>query len=235
VVTLKLTPRLQAIADKIIPGSAVADIGSDHAYIPVYLLVNHLAAHVIVSDSKKGPLAAASETLKLFNLTKVADLRLGDGLAVLQPWDKVDAVVIAGMGGETITAILDRGHQVLKPSTRLIIQAMTDSGLVRSWLVEHGYAIIEEDIAQEDDNFYEIIVARQGGSSYPGTDSRLLAMGPLLVANKHPLLRPMLEQRLKRMSQAAENAGRSQTAAAIKRARELAARIEILEEVLSWL
>ena len=71
---MRLTPRLQAIADKVPPGSVVADIGSDHAYIPLYLLTHRLVTHVIVSDNKRGPLQAARDTLELFNCAKAADL-----------------------------------------------------------------------------------------------------------------------------------------------------------------
>ena len=231
---MRLTPRLQAIADKVPPGSVVADIGSDHAYIPLYLLTHRLVTHVIVSDNKRGPLQAARDTLELFNCAKAADLRLGDGLSVLHPEDKVSAVVLAGMGGETICSILGRGQGILAPGMRLILQAMTDTGLVRSWLVENGFSIVEEDIAQEGDSFYEIVVAQKDGQ-VKEYDPHLLAVGPLLVAQRHPLLKPMLEQRVKRLRRAAANAGKSSSEAAQRRSKMLMARIKSLEEVLAWL
>lgn len=231
---VRLTPRLQAIADKIPPGSSVADIGSDHAYIPLYLLANHLAANIIVSDSKKGPLQVATETLELFNAVRAVDLRLGYGLSVIDPKDKVDTIIIAGMGGEAICDILAQGHKNLGPGTRLILQAMRDTGLVRSWLVGHGWAIIQEDIAQENNNFYEIVVAEEKRQDFE-LDPRFLTVGPLLVGQRHPLLRPMLEQRLKRVRRDVANVNKSTTEVAHARGRELKKRIEILEEVLAWL
>jgi len=228
---MKLTPRLQAIADKIPPGSAVADIGSDHAYIPVYLLVNRLARRVIASDNNKGPLTAAAQTLKLFNLEKAVDLRLADGLEAIKPEDDVDTVVIAGMGGETICSILARGKDIISAAVSLVLQPMTDAGLVRRWLADNGFAIVDEDIAQEGARFYEIIVARRG----QGMERQDFSdeIGPVLLAKKHPLLKPMLEQRLRRLRKAAAYA--SHSAAARERVRQLEERARYLEEVLSWL
>ncbi len=231
---MRLTPRLQAIADKVPPGSIVADIGSDHAYIPVYLLVNRLVSHVIVSDDREGPLQAARDTLALFNVGKAADLRLGDGLSVIQPQDKVDTIVLAGMGGETICSVIDRGHGILASGTRLVLQAMTDTSMVRAWLVDNGYSLTQEDIAQEGNSFYEIVVAQRNGKSQT-FDPRLLAVGPLLVSQRHPLLQPMLEQRLMRLRRAAVNVRKSSSQAAKERGKLLKARIDSLEEVLSWL
>ena len=229
---MKLTPRLQAIADIIPAGKVVADIGTDHAYIPVYLVKNHLALRVIASDSRTGPLRAAAETAKIFNIDKMVDLRLGDGLSVLAP-DNVDVVVIAGMGGETICSILSRGGEILQRVGLLVLQPMTESGLVRSWLIQNGYGLVSEDIAQEDDNFYEIIAARQDRAF--SVDSRFLEIGPLLVQNKHPLLKPMLNQRLSRTRRAAASAGRSISPGAKNRSKELQDQIVLVEEVLSCL
>jgi tRNA (adenine22-N1)-methyltransferase len=213
---------------------AVADIGTDHAYIPVYLLRNRLAARVIASDSRNGPLRAAEETAKIFNIDKMVDIRLGDGLTVLEAADHVDVVVIAGMGGETICSILDRGQKILKGISLLVLQPMTEPGLVRSWLVENGYGLVQEDIAQEGENYYEIMAARQD-NNYSVNDPRLLEVGPLLVENKHPLLKPLLKQRLSRTRTAAAKAEKSISSAARNRNFELRGQVSLLEEVLSWL
>lgn len=230
---MKLTPRLQAIADLIPAGARVADIGTDHGYIPVYLLSNRLATRVIASDSRSGPLKAAAETLKLFNLSHSADLRLGDGLEVLDPLDQVDAVVIAGLGGETACSILERGKDVLSQDTHLILQPMTEPGLVRVWLADNGWEIINEDIAQEDNFFYEVIVAVPGRADIP--DRRILEIGPILFAKKHPLLKELLELRLGRLEKAAACASSSRSDLGMSRAELLQNRAEYLREVLSCL
>jgi len=229
VIQMRLTPRLQAIADKIPPGLIVADIGTDHAYIPVYLLKNHLTSHVIASDSKKGPLNAAAETLELFNMAKAADLRHGYGLSVLSDADQVNVAVISGMGGETICSILDNDPHVLRQISLLVLQPMTDVGLVRSWLARSNFGIIQEDIVQEDKSFYEIIVAEQNAKGYDYDDYRILDVGQLLISDKHPLLKPMLQQRLIKTRRAMAGAGKSGSNAAKARAADLETKAEFLE------
>lgn len=231
---MKLTPRLQAIADKVPPGSRVADIGTDHAYIPVYLLMNHLSSNVIASDNRQGPLLAAEETLRLFGLIQAAELRLGDGLSVLTEEDQVGTAVIAGIGGETICAILQEGLELVKKGVLLVLQPMTGTALVRKWLAEKGFAILQEDIAEEEEDYYEVIVARWTGESWAG-EEKILAIGPRLIAEKHSLLGPMLQQRIGRLVEAAAAARKSVSATAQERAEELEEQISWLNEVLSWL
>lgn len=229
---MKLTPRLHAIATKVPAGSVVVDIGTDHAYIPVYLLKNHIAASVIASDNRVGPLDAAAETVNLFNVEKMVDLRLGNGLDVLRGGDQVDVIIIAGMGGETIRAILTRGLSVITPKIHLVLQPMTETGLVRCWLSERGFSIINEDIAQEGENFYEIIVAQLNDTV---NKNEYLEIGPRLIEDRHPLLKPMLEQRLNRMRLAAVNAAKSDSTQAQERFTQLEIEIARIEEVLSCL
>ena len=231
---MKLTPRLQAVAEKVPPGSRVADIGTDHAYIPVYLLMNHLSAYVIGTDSRSGPLQAAEETLQLFNLSQVAELRLGNGLSVLRAEDNVDTVIVSGMGGETICSILETGLDFLKNNILLVLQPMTCAGLVRVWLSDNGFSIVQEDIAQEEDRYYEVIVARWSGQTSLARE-KYLTIGPDLTARRHPLLKPMLQKRLELKEAALAGAGISNTAAAKDRILELEKEILLLREVLTCL
>ena len=140
----------------------VADISFDRTYIPVYLLMNHISSGVIATDSRPGPLQAAAETLELFRLQQLAELRLGEGLTVLRKEDDIDVIIIAGLGGDTICSILADGLEFLQKGILLILQPMTCVGRVRTWLAEKGFAITEEDIALEESNFYEVVVARMG-------------------------------------------------------------------------
>lgn len=227
---VKLTPRLQAIADKVPPGSRVADIGTDHAYIPVYLLVNRLSPNVIATDSRQGPLATAGDNLNLFSLSQVSQLRLGAGLSVLKEEDRVETVIIAGMGGETICSILAADISLLKSGLLLVLQPMTNGAAVRKWLVDNRFEIIDEDIASEDDDYYEIIVAKWSGTVQV-IEEKLLAVGPVLVANKHPLLKPLLGKRLNRLKNAKNAAAKSSSATARSRVNQLAQEISWLEAV----
>lgn len=231
---VKLTPRLQAVADKVPPGSRVADIGTDHAYIPVYLLMNRLSAKVIATDSRPGPLQAAEETLQLFNLSQAAELRLGDGLGILREEDNVDVIIVAGIGGETICSILAAGLNLLKNDILLVLQPMTCVDSVRIWLADKGFSIVLEDIAQEEDRYYEVIVARWSGQTSLARE-KYLTIGPDLAARRHPLLKPMLQKRLEFKEAAFAGAGISNTSAAKDRILELEKEILLLREVLTWL
>lgn len=230
---MKLTPRLQAIADKVPPDSRVADIGTDHAYIPVYLLLNRLSPNVIATDSRPGPLRAAKETLELFGLRQTAELRLGDGLSVLREEDNIDVIIIAGMGGETICSILEPGLALLK-NTLLVLQPMACADSVRTWLADNKFSIVQEDIAQEEDRYYEVIVARWSGKPSLASE-KYLTIGPDLVACRHPLLKPMLQQRLERKEAALAGAGEANSPAARDRILELEKEILLLREVIAWL
>lgn len=231
---MKLTPRLQAVVDKVPPSSRVVDIGTDHGYIPVYLLMNHISSSVIATDSRPGPLQAAKETLDLFNLSQAVELRMGDGLSVLKEEDDVDAIIIAGLGGDTIRTILAEGLDFLDKEIVLILQPMTNVGSVRIWLSQNGFTILQEDIADEEDDYYEVIVAALTGETCD-IEENLLATGPVLVAERHPLLQPMLRQRLERLEAAIASARISCTPAAQERAQELERRAQWVEQVLSWL
>jgi tRNA (adenine22-N1)-methyltransferase len=228
---VKLTPRLQAVADFVPRGSYVADIGTDHAYIPIYLVMTKRARRVLATDIKPGPVAAARQTLELFNLSKSVALRLGKGLAPLEAADEIDTIIIAGMGGETICSILADGPPDLLTKARLILQPMTDTSAVRRWLANENYRIIDENLAREGRKIYEVIVAE------PGRQEELawLEFGPVLTANRHRLLAPLLRSRLNRLVKALDLAKGAKGERGLGRIGEINEQIGRLEEVLAWL
>src|SRR5690554_4413134 len=109
---MKLTPRLQMVAAQVPAGSVAADIGTDHGYIPVFLMMNRVCRRVIATDANTAPLDSARQTVELFNLSHRISLRRGEGLSVLSEGDAVDVVIVAGIGGELIARILDGLHQL---------------------------------------------------------------------------------------------------------------------------
>ena len=151
-----LTPRLKLISEKI-KGKKAADIGTDHAYIPIQLIKNGTCRSVIASDIKKGPADIAENNIKSEGLD--IQVRLGSGLSVLTPGE-VDDVIIAGMGGKLICSLLEEGAEVAT-SARLILQPMNGQYELRKYLTEHGYKIEEEDLAVEGFKVYNIIVCSE--------------------------------------------------------------------------
>lgn len=185
---MKLKPRLAAIAKMIPAGTKVADIGTDHAYLPVYLVLQGHIAFAVAGETHDGPFQSARETIERLALGHHIDLRRGDGLHILRPGE-VEVVVIAGMGGTTITSILAAVPAVAQRLQRLVLQPMTGAGEVRRWLLQHGWALVEESLAEEDGKLYEIIAAAPAGVGIAAVeDDLLLEIGPLLLRNGHPLL-----------------------------------------------
>ncbi|AMB98846.1 hypothetical protein AWM75_02040 [Aerococcus urinaehominis] len=175
----KLSKRLEAVASFIDQDSRLADIGSDHAYLPCHLVLNKQINFAIAGEVVAGPLASAKKEIARWELADQVQARLGDGLAVIQPEDQVDTITICGMGGALIVDILERGlaDGKLQNQPKLILQPNLASDQVRSWLVEHDYKIVAEDIIQEKGKIYEVIVA-QAGHHEPALSESDLLFGP---------------------------------------------------------
>lgn len=179
---MKLTPRLRVIAELVDPGAKIIDVGTDHGYIPLYLMENQIVQKCIASDMNEGPLKAAKDTLNLFGLEDMVSLRLGDGLQVMSPRDDIDTIIIAGMGGETIVAILEQGLNLVDKKT-MILQPMTEVMLVREYLASKGFNIIDERLTREENRFYEVIKAVKGKDVHELTYGEL-RFGPILLKEK---------------------------------------------------
>lgn len=181
-----LSKRLQTVSDHVEPGSRLADIGSDHAYLPIHLAKNHIIEYGVVGEVAKGPLSNAISEIQKDHLLDVLNPRLADGLAAIQAGDNINAITIAGMGGNLITHILEEGQAKLTGQEKLILQPNVGEPVVRRWLMSHQYRIFAEQILEEDDHIYEIITAKK--SAAPVTYSeRELKFGPFLLKEKSPV------------------------------------------------
>lgn len=152
---LELTPRLQSVADLVPQGSVLADIGTDHAYLPVWLLLEGRIGSAIAADLRKGPLERAMQTAQLYECTDQVTFRLCDGLSGIEP-NEADTIVIAGMGGETIAAILEGAPWTQNRAYTFILQPMSAQNILRRWLWQHGYSIQNEVLVCEADKLYNI-------------------------------------------------------------------------------
>ncbi len=159
---IKLTPRLQCIAEHVPVGAALADVGTDHAYLPLYLLQQNRVSHVIGSDLRAGPLARARENAQAFGLDGQLALRLAAGLDAVAP-QECNVISIAGMGGETIAEILTAAPWTAEGAHTLLLQPMTRIAGLRRFLRIHGYRICAEYVCQEDRRFYVVLHAQGGG------------------------------------------------------------------------
>ncbi|TAH63081.1 MAG: SAM-dependent methyltransferase [Gottschalkiaceae bacterium] len=192
---MKLSPRLQAIADYVQKGATVADIGTDHGYIPVYLVDNNVSNKIIATDINIGPLENAKSYIEKKSYEEIIETRLGNGLEPLLP-NEVDTVIIAGMGGLLITEILENSQVVTQNINRFILQPMVGSEELRKHLYRNKYKIIDEKLAKEGHKIYEIIVATHGEDNI---DNEIYyEIGKKLVENKDKHLKELLEVKIRK-------------------------------------
>lgn len=190
---MKLSERLNAIVNLVPNNTIVADIGTDHGYIPVYLIENKISKKVIGTDISKGSLEKIIEFVKETGFQDKIDTRLGDGLQIIKPYE-IDTVIIAGMGGLLIRDILENHKEVTNSIVNFILQPMVASKDLREYLVDNNYEIVKEDLVKEDKKYYEVIYARRG-MSFVEKDI-YYEISPLLIEEKHPLLREFVEDKI---------------------------------------
>ncbi len=164
---VELTPRLQSVAEWVPWGARLVDVGTDHAHLPVWLLQQGIIEHGIATDVRLGPLQRAKATAKRYELTGSLSFRLCDGLKGVTP-EEVDTIVIAGMGGETITQILAAASWTRTAGYQLILQPMSSLPDLRKWLSENGYRIEQERLVREGERLYSVFLVA-GGEDEPLT------------------------------------------------------------------
>lgn len=158
---MELTPRLFRIAELVPQGARFADIGTDHAYLPTWLILNGVIDYAIAADLRKGPLERAKETAEKYGVSDKMDFRLCDGLSDVRPGE-ADTIAIAGMGGETIAHILSDAPWIKEQDITLILQPMSSQSDLRQWLGKNGYKIENECVVREDKTLYNILLVKAG-------------------------------------------------------------------------
>ena len=207
-----MNKRLQAIESLVEPGDGLIDVGTDHGYLPVSLARNGYPGALFASDIGEGPLAAARRSAWEAGQEDRIEFQLCDGLALCDP-ARVDTIVIAGMGGDTICGILDRAEWCMDGRYRLILQPMTRGEVLRYWLTNNGFSIERERLVSDGGEIYSLLCARFGGQQtlldaelYTGAFS-LIEQDPLWPAYS-ALLRGRLEKLLRGLRQGGRDPGR---------------------------
>ncbi|MFJ2280712.1 tRNA (adenine(22)-N(1))-methyltransferase [Pseudomonas sp. NPDC087803] len=180
----RLSMRLERVAAQVPAGARLADIGSDHGYLPVALMRRGAIAAAVAGEVALTPFHAAVRTVRDNDLQQHISVRLASGLAAIEPEDRITAISLCGMGGETIRDILDSGKARLSGHERLILQPNGGEQPLRQWLMDNDYRILDEQVLKENRFFYEIIVAeRSGPVSYSAEE---LYFGPLQMRVRSP-------------------------------------------------
>lgn len=224
---INLSKRLAAVAAMVPHSYAAADIGTDHGYLPAYLIIHGIIPYVVASDIAAQPLEAARHLVELLGLDRKIDLRLGDGLQVLKP-EEADTICIAGMGASTIINILKESFPVLSLTRRLVLQPMNRAGRLRKWLSDHNWRIVDEEIVFEDGIYYEIMAAEPGKSLLSLSE---MEIGPILLQKNHPLLKQYIDVRVCKLEDIQRSMTRSGSQRVQEKKKELEEQLIMLKKV----
>ncbi len=204
---LQLSKRMQAVADLAEEVDVLADVGTDHAYIPIYMAECGKLKKAIAMDINQGPLMRARDHIQQYGVSDYIETRLSDGLNALKPGE-ADTIVIAGMGGALMERILTQGETVAHMARRLVLQPQSELLAFRCFLLEHGYQIVAEDMVYEENKFYTIMAAKpmQVNQQVSGCclSQTELKYGPLLIQKRHPVLKLYLQRQQKQKQEILE-------------------------------
>ena len=228
---MELSKRLAAVA-AMVQEKTIADIGTDHGYLPIYLVKNKSADRVIACDINKGPLTKAEENISLAGLNSKIETRLAPGLDKISPGE-AECITISGMGGMLIISILENGKPTVKAAARLVLQPQKDIPRVRQYIARIGFRIDNETMLTEDDRFYTVISAVPG--SEPAYTESELMFGRRLIEKKDPCLKAYIEYRMSKLSKIMTAIEKDGTETAVNRLQNLKHEHKLCEEVYKWL
>lgn len=198
----RLDHRLATVPPFVRPGAVVADVGTDHAYLPIMLVGSGRATRAIASDIHRGPIERAAQHVAEYGLSDRIDTVLTDGLEGIRPYAPTD-IIIFGMGGELIARILSDAPWVKDTGIRLILQPMTHAECVRTYLAEQGFALVDEVLSRESGKIYQTIVAEYTGEPYV-IDEVTAELGRFANQKKdEPLRTPFITHRIEVLEAAA--------------------------------
>ena len=230
--TKQLSKRLETVASFVPAGSAVADIGSDHAYLPCFLVSAEIAEKAVAGEVVKGPYESACRQVQEEGLGDRVTVRLADGLSAIEPEDEINTVTIAGMGGTLIRTILEKGADRLEEVETLILQPNVHASAIRAWSEQNGWHIEDEAILEENGKVYEVLVLKRGDYDRRLTEKELL-FGPILLRERNKAFVQKWEMELrqwKRVLQSMEKA--EETPELAERRTSLRKKISMTEGVL---
>ena len=193
---MKLSKRMQAVAAMVSPGNVLADIGTDHGYVPIALVQEHVIPRAIAMDINEGPLERATAHIREYHLESLIETRRSNGVEMLREGE-ADSILIAGMGGELIIGILTAGETVCKKAKELILQPQSEIDEVRKYLRSNQYKIVDEDMVYEDGKYYPMMhVVPEEDAFWSNKDPHTIEVcemyGPILLKNGNPVLRKFL-------------------------------------------
>ncbi len=226
-----LSMRLEHVAAHVPAGARLADIGSDHGYLPVALMRRGAITAAVAGEVAETPFRSAERTVRENDLDQWITVRRADGLAAIEPRDGITAISICGMGGETIRDILDNGKARLNGQERLILQPNGGEQPLRQWLMENAYQILVEEVLRENRFDYEIIVAeRTGPVTYTAEE---LYFGPLQMQARSPAFLDKWQRLLRQKQKTLAQFTRARQAVPMEKAQDIARQARWITELLA--
>jgi len=202
---IKLSKRMKAVAAMVSSGNVLADVGTDHAYVPIALIQQKKIPRAIAMDVNVGPLTHAKENIATSQLEDYIETRLSDGVWGLKI-NEADSILIAGMGGELTIHILTEGESVCRQAKELILQPQSELRKVRKFLREHKYKIIDEDMILEEGKYYPMmkVIPVEEDTFWNDKPEDIIIpcdmYGPILLKNGNPVLRKFLVKQHKQLT-----------------------------------
>lgn len=215
--SIQLSKRLELVSLYIQPGARLADIGSDHAYLPCALAQKNLIEWAVAGEVVKGPYNKAKQEVSYRKLENQIEVRFGDGLEVIHSDDRIDTITICGMGGALIRDILQRGinNKILSRKEKLILQPNVGEKTLRTFLMNNHYKIINEEILAENDKIYEIIVAIPTDETIQYSELEL-TFGPVLLMNSSSIFKLKWSRELEKLLYIKEELKKSKEVDSVK-------------------
>lgn len=227
----QLSKRLAKVGEFVPSQARLADIGSDHAYLPVRLMLAKKISYAVCGEVVKGPYESALHQVTLQGLADNITVRLADGLFAIEPSDKIDTITICGMGGTLIKQILLEGKERITGEELLVLQPNVGEATLRKYLIANGYTIIAEEILEENKKIYEIIVAKKLVQPMSLNEAQYL-FGPFLMQEKSPVFIKKWQRELmqrQRVLQQLQNSAQNHD----QKIAELQVEMKLIEEVLA--
>lgn len=232
---MQISDRLKLVVDFVDKCQAVADIGTDHGYVPIALVKQKKVQHAYAMDINKGPLERAKEHIDEEGLSQQIETRLSDGLEKLEE-NEADTVVIAGMGGELTVRILQRREQVLKTIKTLVLSPHSEVFLVREYLWKNGYKIVREEMIMDAGKYYTIMKAERCNKEQELPYEHWEYMyGRLLIQEKSPVLRQYLEEKKEKYAQILTGLQKQSSEGSKTRSEEIELELKEISDVLEKL
>ena len=190
-----LSLRLNTVIDTVVKCGTIADIGCDHGYVGMSLVREGIASSAICCDINKGPLTAAEDNIKAAGLEDRIETRLSNGLHNIKPEDKIESIVIAGMGGSLMAEILEEGRKIVEGLSQLVLQPQSELFLVRSKVRELSMHIESEKFIKDMGKYYWIMDVRRGKSESMGSMQDFYdKYSKYLIDNKDNLYREYIKE-----------------------------------------